>query len=128
VKGDSIPWVMQVEGKSVGGLGLPVSLTIKKERLVSLRDHRLLWIHSPNSRVSFYWEWEKQATVGRNIRPLYRVAHFIKKCSYMCLFMLIADAIVVQFTLSYIWLSLLAYEALYRPSFGVDNGERTVYP
>jgi hypothetical protein len=42
--------------------------------------------------------------------------------------MLIADAIVVQFTLIYIWLSLLAYEALYGPSFGVDNGERAVYP
>jgi hypothetical protein len=87
-----------------------------------------MWIHSPNSRVSLYWEWQKHATVGRNIHPLYQVGHFIKKCSYMCLFMLIVDAIVVQFTLSYIWLSLLAYEALYGPSFGVDNGERVVYP
>jgi len=46
----------------------------------------------------------------------------------MWLFMLIANALVVQFTMSYIWLSLLAYEALYAPSFGVDNSERAVYP
>jgi hypothetical protein len=52
VKGDSIPWVVQVEGKSVGGLELAVSLTVERGTLASLRDHRLLWIHSPSSGVS----------------------------------------------------------------------------
>jgi hypothetical protein len=52
VKGDSIPWVVQVEGKRVGGLELVVSLTVERGTLASLRDHHLLWIHSPNSGVS----------------------------------------------------------------------------
>jgi hypothetical protein len=49
VKGDSIPWVVQVEGKFVGGLELAESLTVERGTLASLRDLRLLWIHSPSS-------------------------------------------------------------------------------
>jgi hypothetical protein len=54
VKGDSIPWVFQVEGKCVGGLELVESLTAERGTLAGLRYLCLLWIHNPNSRVSFY--------------------------------------------------------------------------
>jgi hypothetical protein len=53
VKGDSIPWVVQVEGKFVGGLELAESLTVERGTLASLRDLCLLWIHSPSSGVSY---------------------------------------------------------------------------
>jgi hypothetical protein len=52
MKWDSIPWVVQVEGKSVGGLELDVSLTVEKGTLASLRDHHLLWIHISRLGVS----------------------------------------------------------------------------
>jgi hypothetical protein len=52
VKGDLIPWVVQVVGKRAGGLELGVGkLIIERGKLANLRDHRLLWIHSPNSGV-----------------------------------------------------------------------------
>jgi hypothetical protein len=53
VKGDSIPWVVQVEGKKFGGLELAESLTVERGTLANLRDLCLLWIHSPNSGVFF---------------------------------------------------------------------------
>jgi hypothetical protein len=49
VKGDSIPWVVQVEGKRSGELELVVSLIVERGTLSIFKDHRLLWIHSPNS-------------------------------------------------------------------------------
>jgi hypothetical protein len=54
VKGDSIIWVVQVEGEIASGLESIMSLTIERGTLASLRDHRLLWIHSPSSGVSCY--------------------------------------------------------------------------
>jgi hypothetical protein len=52
VKGDSIPWVMQVEGKFSSGLELAESLTAERGTLANFRDLRLLWIHMPSSGVS----------------------------------------------------------------------------
>jgi hypothetical protein len=54
VKGDSIPCVVQVEGKCVGGLELAENLTAESGTLASLRDLHLLWIHSVNSGVCCY--------------------------------------------------------------------------
>jgi hypothetical protein len=60
VKGDSIPWVVQVEGKCFGGMELVESLIVERGTLSSLRDLCLLWIHSPSSGVSCCWELEQQ--------------------------------------------------------------------
>jgi hypothetical protein len=54
VKGDSIPWVVKFEGKRVGGLELVMELTVERGTIANLRDHCLLWIHSPISGVTFY--------------------------------------------------------------------------
>jgi len=60
VKGDSIPWVVRVEGNLDGRMELVKSLTVERGALASLRDLWLLWIHRSNSRVSCYLELEKK--------------------------------------------------------------------
>jgi len=52
MKGDSIPCVVQVEEKCVGGMELVESLTAKRGDISHLRDFCLLCICSPSSRVS----------------------------------------------------------------------------
>jgi hypothetical protein len=53
VKGDSIPWVVRVEEKFVGGLESAESLTFERGTLASPRDLCLLWIHIPSSGVYY---------------------------------------------------------------------------
>jgi hypothetical protein len=48
---DSIPCVVQVEEKCVGGLEFTKSLTAERGTLASLRDLHLLWIHRPSAEV-----------------------------------------------------------------------------
>jgi hypothetical protein len=89
VKGDSIPWVVQVEGKRVGGLELVVSLTVERGTLASLRDHHLLWIHSPSSGCLVVENWNNKAMVGRNMLSsavgctFYKISVLIC-CVYSC--------------------------------------------
>jgi hypothetical protein len=52
VKRDYIPSVVQVEVKFHGGLELAEILTVERGTLSSLKDLRLLWIHSPSLGVS----------------------------------------------------------------------------
>jgi hypothetical protein len=59
VKGDSIPWVVKVEGNYAGGMELAKILITKEQTLASLRDLHIFWIHSLNLGVSCYCELEQ---------------------------------------------------------------------